>query len=113
MNKSNFKQLQELTDFERSVLEVIQKIPKGRLATYQSVARAIGRPLAVRAVGNAVNKNPLILKIPCHCIVKSDGQIGGFGAGVKNKIKFLTAEGIKLEGNKRIKNLNQLLYTFK
>lgn len=101
-----------VTKFQHSVLDVIKEIPAGKLATYQTVAYAIGKPGAVRAVGNALNSNPQIGIIPCHRVVKSDGQIGGYRLGVKQKIHLLTEEGIEVIDNK-IANFKNYLHHFK
>ncbi|MBI5046261.1 MGMT family protein [Candidatus Micrarchaeota archaeon] len=86
------------TDFEQKVYDACAKIPKGKVSTYSEIARAIGRPNATRAVGNALNKNPFPPdKVPCHRVVKNDGSIGGFAHGPKNKIKLLKSEGIEFK----------------
>jgi len=89
-----------LSQFRYRVYSVVRKIPKGRVATYKSIAKAIGRPRAVRAVGNALNKNPFAPKVPCHRVVKSDGSIGGFASGSKKKIKILQEEGVVVKSGK-------------
>ena len=88
----------ELTDFEKLVYKAILKIPAGQVRSYKWVARAIGRPKASRAVGNALNKNPYSPTVPCHRIIKSDGSIGGFALGLKAKKRLLKREGIDLGG---------------
>jgi O-6-methylguanine DNA methyltransferase len=62
--------------------------------TYAQVALAIGRPAAVRAVGNALNKNPFAPQVPCHRVVKSDGSLGGFAHGPRAKQALLKNEGV-------------------
>ena len=74
------KKLAELTHFQRAVLLECAKIPKGRTRSYAQIAKAIGKPKAVRAVGNALGINPLAPLIPCHRVVKSDGSVGGYSA---------------------------------
>jgi methylated-DNA-[protein]-cysteine S-methyltransferase len=69
----------------------------------------IGRPKAHRAVGTAMNKNPFAPEVPCHRVVKSNGDLGGFGGGPKLKIKRLQEEGIKVHNNK-IVNFQSILY---
>lgn len=101
-----------LTEFEKSVLELIKKIPKGKVSTYQEIAKALSRPRAARAVGNALNKNPFAPKIPCHRVIKSDGRLGGYAFGQKRKINILRAEGVEIDGIK-LKNLTKILYLFK
>ena len=75
-----------------------RKIPKGSVKTYSQVASAIGKPLAIRAVANAIGKNPYPIKIPCHRVIKSNGSLGGYSAkgGIKMKRKLLKKEGITL-----------------
>jgi methylated-DNA-[protein]-cysteine S-methyltransferase len=69
----------------------------------------IGRPKAHRAVGTAMNKNPFAPEVPCHRVVKSNGDLGGFGGGPKLKIKRLQEEGVKVHNNK-IVNFQSILY---
>ena len=66
------------TKFQIKVWNYLKKIPKGKLRTYSQVAKAINRPLAVRAVANAIGKNPFPPMIPCHRVVRSDGSLGGY-----------------------------------
>lgn len=80
------------TPFQTSVYAVVKKIPKGTTLTYKQVAVAAGRPKAFRAVGNILNKN-YNPAIPCHRVVRSDGQTGGYNRGAKNKKILLTKEG--------------------
>lgn len=89
-----------LTEFEKQVLEVVKKIPRGKVATYKEVAKAIGKPLAYRAVGNALAKNPYPIKIPCHRVIKSDLSLEGYSQGKEKKKKLLEEEGIEFEGEK-------------
>lgn len=86
--------LADLTPFQRRVLEACAKIPFGRTATYQELARRIGRPKAARAVGAALARNPVPLVIPCHRVVAADGSLGGFSAeqGVRLKRWLLELE---------------------
>ena len=101
----------KLTEFEEKVLRFIKKIPKGKVSTYKEIAKAIGRPKAARAIGNALNKNSHAPKVPCHRIVKSDGRIGGYAKGVKKKIGMLKKEGIEVKNGKII-NFEKVLYKF-
>jgi methylated-DNA-[protein]-cysteine S-methyltransferase len=86
------------TPFQIIVWSYLKEIPKGTVRTYSQVAKAIEKPLAVRAVANAIGKNPCPVKIPCHRVIKSDGSIGGYSAkgGVKKKKMLLKKEGITL-----------------
>ena len=82
----------EGTDFQKAVWRQLQKIPFGETASYGDVARAIDRPKAYRAVGNANNKNPVPLIIPCHRVIGSDGKLVGFGGGIWRKQWLLDHE---------------------
>jgi methylated-DNA-[protein]-cysteine S-methyltransferase len=86
------------TPFQIMVWSYLKKIPKGTVRTYSQVAKAIEKPLAVRAVANAIGKNPYPIKIPCHRVIKLDGSLGGYSAkgGVKKKKMLLKKEGITL-----------------
>ena len=86
------------TKFQLKVWNYLKKIPKGKVKTYLEVAKAIGKPKAVRAVANAVGKNPYPPKIPCHRVIRSDGSLGGYSGkgGKKTKKLMLKSEGITL-----------------
>ena len=83
-----------MTLFEEKIYQCVRRIPRGRVATYREVAKAAGAPRAFRAVGNALNKNPFAPKVPCHRVVRSDGNIGGFASGTRKKQKLLQSEGV-------------------
>lgn len=82
----------ELTRFEKKVYTVVKKIPLGEVRTYVWVAEKIGKPGASRAVGNALNKNPFPIIVPCHRVVHSDGSIGKYAFGRDLKRKLLEME---------------------
>ena len=86
------------TEFQLKVWAYLRKIPRGSVRTYSQVAKDIGKPLAIRAVANAIGKNPYAPKIPCHRVIRSDGSMGGYSGkgGVKTKRFLLKKEGIKL-----------------
>jgi len=86
------------TVFQLKVWSNLKKIPRGKVITYLDLAKAIKMPKAVRAVANAVGKNPYPPKIPCHRVIRSDGKLGGYSApgGIKTKKKLLKKEGIIL-----------------
>ncbi len=87
--------LHQLPEFERQVLLKVLEIPRGEVRPYAWVAAELGRPLAVRAVGNAVARNPVPFVVPCHRVVRSDGRIGQYGAGgPQAKRAVLEAEGM-------------------
>ena len=81
--------------FSEKVYEVVRKIPKGQTLTYKQVAVLAGSPQAFRAVGNILTKN-YNPDIPCHRVVRSDGQTGGYNRGSLNKKKLLQQEGVKV-----------------
>ena len=86
------------TKFQLKVWAYLRKIPRGSIKTYSQVAKAIGKPSAIRAVANAIGKNPYAPKIPCHRVIRSDGSLGGYSGkgGVKKKRFLLKKEGIRL-----------------
>ena len=103
-----------VTKFQKKIYQICKKIPRGRITTYKIVAEKM-KTKAYRAIGTALNKNPYgILKcegknmVPCHRIINSNGFVGGFANGIKNKIKLLKKEGIKISNNK-ILNLDKIL----
>ncbi len=87
-------------DFSEKVLELVSKIPEGKVSTYKQIAQAMGKSGSYRAVGNALRRNPMPIVIPCHRVVKSNGEIGGYSKGKKLKKKLLEDEGIPVEDGK-------------
>ena len=83
------------TEFQKSVWDEIDKIPYGRTKSYKEIAIILGKPRAARAVANACGKNPTPITRPCHRVICSNGEIGGYSApgGAKMKIKLLNREG--------------------
>lgn len=86
------------TKFQMAVWEETLKIPYGSVVTYGEIARRIGKPKAARAVGQALNKNPIPIIIPCHRVIGSDGNLTGFGGGIEIKKFLLKHEGVKIGG---------------
>ena len=82
------------TPFQRSVWEELHQIPYGESVSYGHIAERIGRPKAVRAVGQAVGRNPCLILVPCHRILGKDGSLTGFSAGVELKRFLLDLEEI-------------------
>ena len=80
------------TDFQLAVWDELCRIPFGATLSYQDVARAIGRPQAVRAVGTANGSNPIPLVVPCHRVVATGGKLGGYGGGLELKRRLLAME---------------------
>ena len=86
--------LGNIGDFGRKVLKAVLTIPYGETRTYKWAASEAGEKGGARAAGNALNKNPIPVIIPCHRIILSGGETGGFGAGIKWKIRLLKLEKI-------------------
>ena len=82
------------TSFQKEVWQEIKKIPKGETRTYKDIAIAIKKPNSSRAVANACGKNPLLITIPCHRVIRNDGSLGGFSGtgGKKLKQRLLNLE---------------------
>ncbi|MDR3460583.1 MAG: methylated-DNA--[protein]-cysteine S-methyltransferase [Verrucomicrobiae bacterium] len=82
------------TEFQQSVWGVMLAIPTGKTKSYGEVAKAIGKPKAVRAVGSACGANPIPVLVPCHRILAANNKIGGFGGGLDWKRRLLAGEDI-------------------
>ena len=90
--------LRGLTPFSQAVLRKTLEIPRGQVRPYGWIAREIGHPAAVRAVGTALANNPIPYFIPCHRVIRSDGVIGNYGGGgPEAKKNILTLEGVQLK----------------
>jgi O-6-methylguanine DNA methyltransferase len=92
--------LSGLPEFQRRVLEEARRIPYGEARSYSWIARRIGRPRAVRAVGTALGRNPVPFIVPCHRVLRSDGSLGGyaFGLGLKERLLKMERSTPVLEG---------------
>lgn len=82
----------EGTEFQKKVWDALQKIEHGTTISYSTVARWIGQPTAHRAVASAIGKNPIALLIPCHRVIRSNGELGGFAFGLSVKKELLQRE---------------------
>jgi methylated-DNA-[protein]-cysteine S-methyltransferase len=82
---------------DEEVYALLSKIPLGKVSTYGDIARALGHPRAARAVGRIIANNPNPISIPCHRVVKSNGEIGGFAYGQQMKKEILEKEGIRFQ----------------
>lgn len=80
------------TEFERKVWSALNDIPFGETRSYKWVAEKVGSPAAVRAVGQALSKNPVPIVVPCHRVIESDGSIGGYSSGPDVKKRLLEME---------------------
>lgn len=85
------------TVFQRRVWHVLMRIPYGSTASYKEVAEGVGSPAAARAVGQANNKNPVPIIVPCHRVVGSSRKLVGYGGGLDIKRRLLELEGIRVE----------------
>jgi AraC family transcriptional regulator of adaptative response/methylated-DNA-[protein]-cysteine methyltransferase len=83
------------TDFQWRVWEALQRIPRGETRTYAQIARELGQPTAARAVARACATNQVSLVIPCHRVVRGDGELGGYRWGIERKRELLAAERIQ------------------
>lgn len=93
----------QCTVFQKSVLRAEYKIPRGKVSTYQLIARHVGRARGARAVGNALASNPFPLIIPCHRAVASDRSLGGFQGGLSMKKALLENEGVVFDDKGRVR----------
>ena len=84
------------TTFQIKVWNAIAKIPKGKVRTYKQLAKLIGKPKAARAVANACGQNPHPITIPCHRVIRSNGEVGGYSGkgGTQQKKELLKKEGV-------------------
>ena len=90
-----------LLSFEEKVWNLVSKIPEGKVTTYGCIARAIGKPNAYRAVGNALANNPKPVDVPCHRVIRSNGEVGNYSSGGREeKKKLLKEEGVRINGEK-------------
>jgi methylated-DNA-[protein]-cysteine S-methyltransferase len=82
---------------DEEVYALLSKIPLGKVSTYGDIARALGHPRAARAIGRIIANNPNPISIPCHRVVKSNGEMGGFAYGQQRKKEILEKEGIRFQ----------------
>ena len=86
------------TEFQVSVLDALLTIPYGQTTSYGAIAKQIGRPKAVRAVGAANGRNPIPIIVPCHRVIGSSGDLTGFGGGLDTKAALLRLEAENNQG---------------
>lgn len=80
------------TSFQKAVWAAVQHVPYGKTCSYADIARAIGKPKAVRAVANAIGANPIWIIVPCHRVIRSNGGLGGYAGGLERKRWLLAHE---------------------
>ncbi len=85
------------TEFQIEVWQALLQIPEGMTTTYAQIAKRIDRPKAVRAVGTAIGQNPIAYLIPCHRVVRTNGELGGYRWGLEIKKKMLAYESTKYQ----------------
>ncbi len=85
--------------FNERCYALLRKVPRGKVTTYKDLAEAM-KTKAYRAVGNAMNKNPYAPQVPCHRVIKSNGEVGGFAFGTEKKTRMLKSEGIVIDNGK-------------
>lgn len=89
----------EKTSFNEACWEILKQIPPGKVTTYGDIAKALNST-GYRAVGNAMNKNPYAPEVPCHRVVRANGELGGYAFGGAKKVELLLREGIRVENGK-------------
>lgn len=93
LREFNLRLVPRGTQFQLQVWSALREIPYGTTISYAELARRIGKPKAVRAVGAANGKNPLAIVVPCHRVIGSNGSLTGYGGGMRNKEYLLALEG--------------------
>ena len=96
---------------EKKIYRKLLQVPPGKVTTYKELARSIGLENGQRAVGQIMKKNPFPVIIPCHRVIKSNGEIGGYAYGNSIKKNMLVKEGILIKNN-RIKNFQKIFFSF-
>ena len=86
------------TEFQKRVWNELQRIPYGVTVSYGEIARRLGDPKAVRAVGLANGRNPIAIIVPCHRVIGADGRLTGYGGGLHRKRALLRLEGVPVDG---------------
>ena len=99
------------SSFSDRCYKLVSLIPKGKVSTYTEIANALNSK-GYRAVGNAMAKNPNLISIPCHRIVKSNSMVGGYVLGTNKKVKLLKREGVAVR-NGKIVDFDNIIYRFK
>jgi methylated-DNA-[protein]-cysteine S-methyltransferase len=85
------------TPFQKEIWEILKQIPKGKTKTYKQIALLYGDLNSIRAVANAIGKNPIMLFTPCHRVVGSNGSMTGYAGGIEKKKWLLEHEGVSIQ----------------
>ena len=96
--------------FDQRCYDLLLQIPKGKVTTYREIAHALGTQ-AYRAVGQALNRNPNLVEVSCHRVVKSNGEVGGYAGGLSRKIELLGQGGVDVSEHGEV-DLSKYLYVF-
>ena len=96
---------------EKKIYKKLLQVPSGKITTYGELSRAIGLKNGQRVIGRVMKNNPFPVIVPCHRVVKSNREIGGYAFGVDIKRNMLTKEGICIK-NDRIKNFEKSFFRF-
>ena len=96
--------------FDQRCYDLLLQIPKGKVTTYREIAHALGTK-AYRAVGQAMNRNPNLVEVPCHRVVKSNGEVGAYVTGSCRKLELLRQEGVGVSEDGQV-DLSKYLYVF-
>ena len=96
---------------EKKIYRKLLQVPSGKITTYKELARSVGLENGQRVIGQITKKNPFPVIIPCHRVVKSNGEIGGYAYGISIKKSMLVKEGISIKNNK-IKNFQKTFFRF-
>ena len=98
-------------NLDKKIYKKLLEVPKGKITTYGELAKAVGLKNGQRTIGQIMNKNPYPVIIPCHRVIRSDGNIGGYAYGEEIKSNMLTREGIIIK-NGKIYDLENKIYRF-
>lgn len=98
-NIKRIHSVKEKRSFSERCYDILRTVPKGKVVTYADLAHALGCR-AYRAVGHAMARNPYIPEVPCHRVVRSDGDLGGYMGGIEKKKKLLAQEGVLVQNGK-------------
>ena len=96
---------------EKKIYRKLLQVPSGKITTYKELAKSVGLQNGQRVIGQIMKKNPFPVIIPCHRVVKSNGEIGGYAYGISIKKNMLVKEGISISNNK-IKNFQKTFFSF-
>jgi len=88
--------LSPVPEFQRRALHELARVPFGEVTTYGALAAKVGKPGAARAIGGAMNRNPIPIVLPCHRVIGSNGTLTGYAGGLERKVKLLRLEGVSL-----------------